>query len=304
VKEHRIVVNEIPITISGSFLRIAGVKPEEEHFFDISSPETIISHLRQERTTVDLFTFWQRLPETRPKFPYYFEWDNIAAVPIRNYEKWLKEQIHPNTRNKVKKSLKNGIEVKIVPFDDSLVQGIVAIFNECRIRQGRPFDHFGKSFETVKREWSSDSERSVFLAAYLQSELVGFIKLLNAGRYARTSGTICKLAHRDKAPMNALIAKAVEICANGNLEYLVYGKFCYGKKGMDSLTEFKKHNGFERVELPRFYVPLSAKGKLALSLGLHKGIIEVFPQKMVKFIVGVRSYWYQNRYSRLVGQAR
>jgi hypothetical protein len=73
---------------------------------------------------------------------------------------------------------------------------------------------------------------------------------------------------------------------------------------MDSLTEFKKHNGFERVELPRFYVPLSAKGKLALSLGLHKGIIEVFPQKMVKFIVGVRSYWYQNRYSRLVGQAR
>ena len=31
---------------------------------------------------------------------------------------------------------------------------MTAIFNEAAIRQGRPFWHYGKDFETVKRQFS------------------------------------------------------------------------------------------------------------------------------------------------------
>jgi hypothetical protein len=132
--------------------------------------------------------------------------------------------------------------------------------------------------------------------------LVGFIKLLYAERYARTSGTICKLAQRDKAPMNALIAKSVEVCAAKKLEFLIYGKFSYGKKGTDSLSEFKKHNGFEEIRVPRYYIPLTAKGRIALSCGLHKGLLEALPQGLVRRLLSARGYWYRRRAARPVKQ--
>jgi hypothetical protein len=291
----RIILDGKPITITGSFLHIAGIKAEEEHFYDVTSPERILQELKAQGLRVDLFTFWQRLPNIEPKFRYSLEWDNVAAVRISTYEEWLKKQVHVNTRNKIKKAAKCGVEVKIVPFDDALVKGIVEIFNESRIRQGRPFAHFGEGFDKVKEEWSSDSERSEFLGAYLGEELVGFIKLLYAERFARTSGTICMLKHRDKAPMNALIAKAVEVCAGKQLEFLVYGKFSYGKKGTDSLSEFKKHNGFEEIQVPRYYIPLTTKGRLALGCGVHKGILEALPQRLVRGLLSARGYWYRRR---------
>jgi hypothetical protein len=291
----RALVEGTPITITGSFLRIAGIKAEEEHFYDVTSPERIVEGLRAQKSGADLFTFWQRLPNVEPRFGYCLEWDNVAAVRITTYEEWLKKQVHVNTRNKIKKAAKCGIEVRSVQFDDTLVKGIVEIFNESSIRQGRPFAHFGEGFEKVKEEWSSDSERSEFVGAYLGEELVGFIKLLYADRYARTSGTICKLAHRDKAPMNALIAKVVELCAKKQLEFLIYGKFSYGKKGTDSLSEFKKHNGFEEIQVPRYYIPLTAKGRLALSCGVHKGLLEALPHRLVRGLLSVRGYWYKRR---------
>jgi len=179
----RVIVDGKPITISGSLLRVAGVSPAEEHFYDVWAPEEIIDALKERKIRADLFTFWQRIPETAPKFSYHFEWDNVAAIPLKTYEGWLKSQVHQNTRNKIKKAAKNGIEVRVVPFDDTLVNGMIEIFNESRIRQGRQFSHYGKSFQEVKEEWSSDSERCEFVGAYFGTELVGFIKLLNAGKY-------------------------------------------------------------------------------------------------------------------------
>ena len=295
MQNKRVILDGKPITIWGSWLRIAGVKPEEEHFYDVSVPERIVEELKTQRVGADLFTFWQRLPDIEPRFQYPLDWDNVAAVRISTYEEWLKKQVHVNTRNKIKKATKCGVEVKMVPFDDALVKGIVEIFNESSIRQGRPFAHYGEGFDKVKEEWSSDSERSEFLGAYVGEELVGFIKLLHAERYARTSGTICKMAHRDKAPMNALISKAVEVCAKKQREFLIYGKFSYGKKGADSLSEFKKHNGFEEIRVPRYYIPLTLKGRLALSLGLHKGLIEALPQSLVRRLLSARGYWYRRR---------
>lgn len=266
--------------------------PEDEHTYDIDDPEAILAQLRGPHIRADLFTFWQRLPDTVPKRPYYFEWDNVAAIPVTTYEAWLR-QLPKKTRENLRKSSRRGVEVKPTSFDDALVAGMVEIFNESRIRQGRRFTHFGKGFHDVKEEWSRDLDESEFLGAYLGSELVGFIKLLvGDARYARTSGTICKLAHRDKAPMNALIAEAVRRCADRQLPYLVYGKFSYGQKGEDSLSDFKRHNGFQRIDVPRYFVPVSRLGRLALALGLHKGIVEAFPSGLVRSLVDIRSRWY------------
>ena len=62
--------------------------------------------------------------------------------------------------------------------------GITTIFNETPIRQGRHFLHYGKTCETVKREFSRFLFREEIFGAYLKDELVGFIMLANAGRYA------------------------------------------------------------------------------------------------------------------------
>ena len=67
--------------------------------------------------------------------------------------------------------------------------------------------------------------------------------------------------HFDKRPNNALIAKAVEICATEGKSHFIYGSYVYYDPN-SSLTEFKRRNGFEPVALPRYFIPLTLKGKL------------------------------------------
>ena len=115
------------------------------------------------------------------------------------------------------------------------------------------------------------------MVAHHQNLLVGFVKLIVSEDIARTSGTVAREAQRDKSPMNALLAECVRLCASMKIPLLVYGKFTYGRKGETSLTEFKKHNGFKKLEVPRYYIPLSARGRIGLRLGLHRSLIDVIP---------------------------
>ena len=75
--------------------------------------------------------------------------------------------------------------------------------------------------------------------------------------------------HYDKRPMNALIAKAAEIYKQKRISQLIYGKFIYGNKRRSSLVEFKRRNGFEQVNFPRYYVPLTFRGKILVGLRLY-----------------------------------
>ena len=145
----------------------------------------------------------------------------------------------------------------------------------------------------VRRVWASDLDRSFWVIAYLGENIIGFIKLVVGDGIARTSGTVAKIAHRDKAPMNALFSKAVELCASRGIPLLVYGQFSYGRKGDDSLTAFKVHNGFKRIEVPRYYVPLSLRGRVGLCLGLHRGLINFVPGPVLRLALKVRSKWYE-----------
>lgn len=281
--------------ITNGFLRTLSLR--DDKIDEIGNPELIISACRKQHIPADMLMFTQQLTELTPNYSYYMEWDNLAAVPISTYEHWLKNQIHQNTRNKIRKASKSGVVVKVESISRKLAEGLVSIFNESKVRRGKLYSYYGKDVDTVEKEWSTDINRSKFLVAYYQDEIIGFIQLVYNEILARTSGTIAKLSHRDKAPMNALFAKAVEICAENGIRYLVYGKYIYGEKGDDSLTEFKKKNGFQKIEIPTYYVPLSLRGKIGLQLGLHHGISGALPSNIKNIVFRLRSVWYERSVS-------
>jgi hypothetical protein len=276
------------LIITGRLVRTARI--EQEWYYDVEEPESIVEVLRQNSIKVDIFTFWQRLPESTPRYKYHMEWDDIAVLPVKSYDYWWSKQIKSRTRGLIRKSEKEGVVVREAEFNDNFVRGMVSIFNESAIRQGKPFWHYGKDFDTVKREFSKYLFREDLIGAYYKDELIGFIMLADAGPYAMTTQIISKMAHRDKAPNNILLAKAVEICDRKKIPYLVYLYWSIG-----SLTEFKRRNGFQKVSLPRYYIPLTIRGKVALRLDLHRGFMGIIPERLKGRLIKLRSLWYERR---------
>ncbi|MFY9853864.1 MAG: hypothetical protein WAK26_08320 [Terracidiphilus sp.] len=279
------------LEVRGSLVRIAHLDGEKFLFTD--DPGSIIQSLRSGLPRVDLFTFMQKVSNRTPKYKYPMEWDNLAVLPISTFDDWWEKQIGFKARNKAKQAEKKGVVVREVPFSDELVRGIWQIYNETPIRQGRRFPHFGKDIDTVHREEATYLDRSVFLGAYLGERLVGFVKLLwdFDDSQAGLLNIVSLIEQRDKAPTNALVAHAVRTCAERKTPYLVYSNFAYGKRTSDSLSDFKERNAFQRFDVPRYYVPLSTIGEVALKLGLHKKISEHIPEWMILRLREVRKNW-------------
>ena len=281
------------ILIKGHLIRLA--KLHEEYREDVNDPDLLINELRKSKIKIDIFSFWQRLPEIEPKFPYYKEYDNVAAVEIRSYTDWLNEITRKN-RQALNRAKKKGIISRITVPDKNFINGIVSIFNETPIRQGKRFWHYGKNYNDVKKEIvEKDAQVSEFIGAYLNDELIGFIKYICMDRYMMLTQILSKVEHRDKNPTNSLLSKAVEICVERKAPYLIYGEYNYGKKGDDTLTEFKRRNGFKKICLPRYYVPITKKGKLVLKLKLHRGIESIIPKILINYII-----WLRKRYSNIM----
>jgi hypothetical protein len=272
-----------------------------EKFRFLEDPETVLDGLRKSRTRIDLFTFTQRLPNTKPLFPYPMEWDNFAAISISTFEEWWTKQLGFKARNKAKQAEKKGLVLREVPFSDELVRGISEIYNECPIRQGRRFPHFGKDVETIHREEATYLESSIFIGAFSGDRLVGFIKILidETGTQAGLLNIVSLISERDKAPTNALVASAVKACATRGIVYLTYSNFSYGKKQSDSLSDFKERNAFQRIEIPRYYVPLTMLGQAALRLGLHHRLSERIPEPLAVRFREFRDAWYKRRFPTL-----
>jgi hypothetical protein len=280
------------IQIHGRMPRVARLDAEKFLFLD--DPEPVINALKQAKKSVDIFTFIQKVSETTPKYSYPMEWDNLAVLPVSTFDHWWNEQIGFKARNKAKQAEKRGVVLREVPFSDSLVRGIWEIYNETPIRQGRKFPHFGKAFESVYAEEATYLDRSVFIGAFFKEKLIGFVKLLwDADRsQAGLLNIVSLLEHRDKAPTNALVAQAVRFCAAQKIPYLVYSNFAYGKRKRDSLSDFKERNAFQRVNLPRYYVPMTLIGSAAFRLGLHKTLAERIPERMIEKLRELRNSWY------------
>lgn len=280
------------VVVTGNWLRLAALKDEEiAEAKSVEQAPLMIAQLRDSKLRADVFTFAQNVPDVTPKHTYYVEWDNWAAIPITSFEDWWKA-LPQESRKNVRRSAKRGVVVSIVPFEDKLVEGIQGIYNESPIRQGRPFWHFGKDFATVKREMDTYLERSEFIGAYVHDELVGFIKLCYVDRVATITQILAKNAHREARPMNALIASAVELCHKKQMSFLLYGKYVYGRHKQSPLTEFKRRNAFEEIRVPRFFVPLTRKGRLAITLGLHSRLRDRLPAPAINLLLNLRSRFF------------
>ena len=261
---------------------------EDDWYEDLPDPHVVISALRNNPGfRPDIFTFWQRLPETEPKYSFHMETESVAVLRIESYDHWFNKQINSKARSAIRKSQKVGVEVREADFDDEFVRGVVKIFNETPSRQGRRFWHYGKNFEAVKTQFSRFLFREDLVGAYYQNELIGFIMLGNAGRYGVLGQILSMVSHRDKATNNALMAKSVEICARKKLSYLIYAFWAES-----SLTDFKRHSGFEEVKLPRYFVPITQKGKLPLKFGLHRGWKAAVPDHIKNPLKQMRRNWY------------
>lgn len=279
------------IIVLGKILKIASIK-DDVCDSGVNNPELLIEELRSTRKA-DIFTFDQKLPDTKPKFDYYFEWDNHAALEIESFGYWWNKQIGNDARRMVRKAEKLGVVTKTVPFSDELVHGIKDIYDETPIRRGKPFWHYNKTFSEVKADNASFLERSDFIGAYLGDELIGFDKIIYTDCWAAQIQLISKLKHKDKCSINALLAKAIETCAEKRIRFLTYGAYIYGRKGADPLTDFKRRNGFTKVDYPRYYVPLTEKGKIALRCGFHKSLIETLPTSLVDILLKMRAKYHQ-----------
>ncbi len=290
VRVEAIPIHDRLIVVTGRWLKTATVKGEA--WLDgeaVSDPPLFIRALKESRLRPDLFSFAQTLHERQPKYEYPVEWDNVAAIPLTTYDAWWERQISRKTRQEVNRAERMGVAVRQVEFNDDLVRGISGVYNETPIRQGRPFWHYGKDLEAVKRENSTYLDRSEFAAAYCGDEMVGFIKLVYGNRIASFMQILSKTSHNDKRPLNALIAKAVEMAAKKGCAYLVYGQYTYDNKKDSSIVEFKRRSGFEEVLFPRYFVPLTAKGRIALKFRLHLGYRRLLPEKLVKILLSLRA---------------
>src|SRR5690606_11595527 len=212
-----------------------------------------------------------------PRYPFRVEWENWAVIPVRTYEDWWEGRLPQETRKNVRRAQKRGVEVRSVPFDDDLVRGIHRIYNETPVRQGRLFWHYGKDLEAVHRINVTYLDRSEFIGAFFGGELIGFVKVVFVDGIAELMQILSMNSHYDKRRMKALQAHTVKVCVERKCSYLVYGQYTYGSKTDSSLAEFKRRNGFEQLDFPRYYVPLTLKGKLAIMLGLHLGAANLIP---------------------------
>ena len=284
------------LVVKGGVCRIAHLDADDYKF--LNNPEPVLAELRKSKMRIDLFTFLQKPPEISPKYPYPYEMDNLAVLPVSTFEQWWTSKIGFKARNKAKQAAKKGVVVREAPFDDELVRGIWEIYNECPVRQERLFPHYGKGVEQVHEMSGTYLDSSIFIGAYDSGKLIGFIKLVvdDTGTQAGMMHIISMLAERDKAPTNALVAHAVRSCSQRSIPHLVYSNFAYGKKAQSSLSDFKERNGFERVDIPRYYVPLTKWGAAAFSMGLHHRLIDRLPESLTEKLRDLRKSWYQHKF--------
>jgi hypothetical protein len=284
------------VRIQGGLIRLARL--DGEKYVSPDDPETMIEGLRKSGTRVDIFTFLQRLPDTVPKYSYAMEWDNLAVLPISTFENWWNKQIRSYPRNRARQAEKRGVTLREVPFGDELLKGICEIYNECPMRQGKRFPYYGMTMNQAYDYARTFPDSSIFIGAFIGERMIGFGKLVtdSTRTHACLVHILSMVEHKDKAPTNALIAQAVRSCASRGIQYLVYEHFHYGKKQGDSLSHFKEVNGFSRVDIPRYFVPMTAIGTISLRLGLHHRVIDRLPASIVDKFRDLRTGWYNRKF--------
>ncbi|UWZ86930.1 hypothetical protein [Occallatibacter riparius] len=295
MKRDLIEVEGLEIRITGRRLRTAQLEGDFYQF--LKDPESVIAALRATPDRPDLFTFMQSLADVTPKYKYPMEWDNMAVISVSTFDHWMNHQISAKPRNQMRLAAKRGVELREVPFSEELVRGIKRIYDETPVRQGRMFPHYKEDFESVYAAEATFLDRAIFLGAYLGEELIGFVKLVADEDWNQVGmmNILSLISQRDKAPNNALVAEAVRTCANRGIPNLVYFRFAQGKRQRGGVIDFKLHCGFRRVDVPRYYVPLTPWGRAALRLGLHHRLRDRLPEGLSEKLKELQKRWHEQR---------
>ncbi len=134
--------------------------------------------------------------------------------------------------------------------------------------------------------------------AYSDNRLIGFLHLVYRGTVAAILNLTTKSSQFDKKAANALMARAVELCESQGISHISYGLYNYGNKRGDSLRTFKIRNGIEEILLPRYFkLTLTKWGEFCIR-NLHRGLIGILPNFVIRIGLRARSSWYSFRISR------
>ena len=240
----------------------------------------------------DIFTFLERkwcFQIPNPSNSWVKAKDNVSLLVVKDYSSWW-NGVGKKTRNMVRRSEKCGVKVAVVQPSERLAEGIWKIYNETPIRQQRAFPHYGESLQDISKKISG-VQNSTFIGAFLQEDLIGFIHLLYGDNIAIISQLLSMQAQKDKAVNNVLIAKAIEVCTSSGNRWLMYGRM----GNHPSLDKFKESNGFSKFLITRYYVPLTARGKVAIRLGLHREFKDALPLSLKYSLIPVFNWVSRNQ---------
>jgi hypothetical protein len=300
VRVPAVEVNGDTVVAHGSWLKIAKVRGEEMREAELEDPEQYLATLKHHdegrQLNADIFSFTQKLPNIRPKYPYPMEWESVAAIPLITFNQWW-EALPQETRKNVRRCQKRGVSIRSKAFDQDLIDGIRAVNDASRLRQGTKNAYYGLTSDETRNRYGEFNGRCDFICAYSGEEIIGFLHLVYRGDVASILNLTAKPSQFDKRPANALVAKAVEVCEARGVSHIIYGLYNYGNKRESSLREFKIRNGFTEVLVPRYFVPLTVWGRLCMKANLHRGLIGTLPHSVIAAGVRARTLWYDFRNS-------
>src|ERR1019366_6306033 len=117
-------INDTTVMVTGRWLKLASIHDEEWQEGEVlPNPDQFIAEVRRhKRLGADIFTFSQKPNDPAPRFPFYYDWDSIAAVPVISFSDWWTKRGSTRLRQDVNRAAKRGVVVRSVPFTDDLVR--------------------------------------------------------------------------------------------------------------------------------------------------------------------------------------
>jgi hypothetical protein len=261
------------------FYKVAQYFEPIEHTYDIYPKKELLTALAAKN--VDLFSFIDRsfLRKSNDNLDFYHCPETIGLLHTESYDAWLKS-LPARERTAVRKTARIGLTTHVVDVDEGFIEAAHKIYNETPVRQGRKYSGFGITIDDVRKKFAN-LQTSKVIGAYLDNKLIGLIWVEFGDRVAAMMSFLSLISYRNKNPNNALIAAAVKLCDEKGYRYLTYGNMGYNP-GLDF---FKKNNGFRRVAVSRYFVPLTFKGQLAIKMNLCRSVERSFSPTITMALV-------------------
>ncbi|HMJ06306.1 MAG TPA: hypothetical protein VK474_08640, partial [Chthoniobacterales bacterium] len=72
----------------------------------MDDPRSFLQEAKRSGLRADIVTFVQDIQDPASKYPFRYELENLAVLPITTYDDWFTKQLTFKPRNKLRKALK------------------------------------------------------------------------------------------------------------------------------------------------------------------------------------------------------